>query len=143
MTVKDYTVEQFRIAQDNYLNTGLEKYWHELFNISFSFCVKILKKEITIKKLHFDYNEFMDLLLDSLIYVLRRYKKPEGYFIKNPLSCFYMAVKHALYYPKSNKNFIFNGGALLFSQCSKEELNIVSIIANEDNYFLNMGVFNE
>ena len=143
MTVKNYTVEQFRIAQDNYLSTGLEKHWHELFNISLSFCVKLVYKEIRTKSLHFDYNETMDIVLDSVIYVLRRYKQSKDYYIKKPLSCFYMSVKHALYYPKQIKNYVFNDGALLFSQCSKEELDIDSIIANEDNYFLNMGVFNE
>lgn len=143
MTVKNYTVEQFRIAQDNYLNTGLEKYWHELFNISLSFCAKLAYKEITSHSLHFDYNETMDIVLDSLIYVLRRYKQPKGYYIKKPLHCFYLGVKHALYYPNQIKNYKFNGGALLFSQCSKDELNTDSFIADEDNCFLNMGVFNE
>ena len=133
--IKDYTIEQFEIAQEKYLTTGLEKYWHELFNISYSFCVKILLKEIRIKNLHFDYNEREDLALDSLIYVLRRYKKPKGYFIKKPLTCFTMGVKHALYYPRQNKNYVFNGGALLFSQCNKEELNIESFIDDENKYF--------
>ena len=139
--VEDYTIEQFKIAQEKYLATGLEKYWHELFNISYSFCVKIVQKEIRIKNLHFDYNERCDLVLDSLIYVLRRYKKAEGYFIENPLTCFTMGVKHALYYPRQIKNYVFNSGALLFSQCNKEELNIKSFIADENNYFLNMRVF--
>ena len=95
--------------QNDYLDNGNEESWAALWVLSLETCRNIIRGYMSRKGIRYWYDsDFEDKVVESTLYVLRRYKTRPGYRIeKNFISALKYGVQHALFY-QTRESRVYN-----------------------------------
>lgn len=99
--------ERLMNIQRDFLLYNSEKSWRDLWTLTLTVAGRIIEAERRNKGLYLSADDKADKQLAATEYLLRRYKKNRGYFVrKNFISAIKHSVRHAIYYQSQGDKLV-------------------------------------